>query len=129
MEYIFLTAEEILLIHQDQIWRYGGDAAIRDINLLNSALNIPMQSFGSELVHTTIFEMAGAYLFHIVNNHPFVDGNKRTGAATALQFLKLNGIICTVTPQELANFVLSVAKSETTKQDVADFFKNNHKRF
>lgn len=74
-------------IHQDQIVRYGGQPGTRDLVLLNSALAMPAATFGDVYLHTSLFEMAAAYLFHLVQNHPFNDGNKRTGAVTAIIFL------------------------------------------
>lgn len=83
----FLTLDDVQFIHRDQTTRYGGDPGIRDRNLLDSALAQPRASFGAEFLHAFPFEMAAAYLYHIVRNHPFLDGNKRTGAVAALVFL------------------------------------------
>jgi len=88
----FLSFAEVLEIHRDQIERYGGKTGIRDLGLLQSALAMPAAGFGGRYLHGDLFEMAAAYLFHIVRNHPFVDGNKRTGAVAALVFLSLNGM-------------------------------------
>ena len=86
MECIFLSYDEILEVHDDQILRYGGSNGIRDKKLLFSALAQPGISFGGQYLHETIFEMAAAYLYHIIKNHPFLDGNKRTGIVSALIF-------------------------------------------
>ena len=88
----FLSLAEVLRIHIDQVERYGGRAGIRDQGLLQSALAMPGASFGGELLHRDLYEMAAAYAFHLCQDHPFVDGNKRTGLASALVFLELNGI-------------------------------------
>ena len=88
----FLSLAEILEIHQDQIERYGGKAGIRDVGLLKSALAMPEAGFSDRYLHSDLFEMALAYFFHIIQNHPFVDGNKRTEAVAALVYLSLNGI-------------------------------------
>nr|MDD5699375.1 type II toxin-antitoxin system death-on-curing family toxin [Victivallaceae bacterium] len=87
----FLSLAEVLEIHQDQLVRYGGEAGIRDLGLLKSAISMPSATYGGEFLHSDIYEMAAAYLFHIVQNHPFLDGNKRTGAVAMLVFLILNG--------------------------------------
>jgi death-on-curing family protein len=87
----FLTLDEVLGIHADQIRRYGGAAGIRDLELLQSALAMPQTTFDDEFLHGTLFEMAAAYLFHLARNHPFVDGNKRTALMCALVFLGLAG--------------------------------------
>ncbi len=86
----FLTLAEIIDIHTDQIERYGGHKGIRDISLLSSAVAMPYASFSGEFLHPDIYEMAAAYAYHISQNHPFIDGNKRTALATALVFLELN---------------------------------------
>jgi death-on-curing protein len=75
---VFLTLGEAFAIHANQIEQYGGEPGLRDEGLLRSALAQPEASFGGEWLHTTLAEMAGAYLFHLVKNHAFVDGNKRT---------------------------------------------------
>ena len=80
MDPVFLTRTEILAIHADQLRRYGGAGGIRDEGLLDSALAAPQSAFGGEFLHAGLHEMAAAYLFHLVSNHPFLDGNKRVGA-------------------------------------------------
>src|SRR5687767_5667485 len=92
MDLVFLELDEVLEIHRDQVERHGGSDGMRDIQLLQSALAMPTSGFGGQYLHRDTFEMAAAYLFHIVQNHPFIDGNKRTGAVTALVFLRMNGI-------------------------------------
>jgi len=119
----FLTLTEVLKVHQDQISRYGGTTGIRDIALLKSALGIPMATYGGEFLHTDVFEMAAAYLFHLVKNHPFLDGNKRVGAAGALVFLLLNGYELDAPEDDFAKMVFSVARSEIDKAEVAVFIR------
>ena len=81
---MFLDLDRVLRIHQSLIDAYGGAAGIRDVGLLHSAIAMPQASFGGAFLHKDLFEMAAAYLYHIVQNHPFFDGNKRTGAADAI---------------------------------------------
>src|SRR4030042_1212330 len=88
----FLTMSEVLTILQDQISRYGGKYGVRDITLLSSAIAMPESTFGGKYLHKDIYEQAAAYAFHICQNHPFLDGNKRTALASALVFLDINGI-------------------------------------
>ncbi len=88
----FLTMGEVLLILQDQVRRYGGQYGVRDPELLSSALAMPRATFQGKLPHEDAFDQAAAYAFHIYQNHPFVDGNKRTALAAALVFLDLNGV-------------------------------------
>ncbi len=119
----FLTLAEILEIHRDQISRYGGTTGIRDIELLKSALGIPMVTYGGEFLHTDLYEMAAAYLFHLVKNHPFLDGNKRVGAVAALVFLYLNAHDFDAPQDDFAEMVLSVARGEIDKAGVAVFIR------
>lgn len=81
---VFLTVDDVLTLHADQIARFGGRAGIRDIGLLESALGMPLATFQSEFLHPSLAEMAAAYLFHIARNHPFLDGNKRVGLMAML---------------------------------------------
>lgn len=122
-EIIFLSLSEVLEIHQDQVLRYGGSPGIRDLELLKSALGMPTITFGGEYLHTTIYEMAAAYLFHLVKNHPFIDGNKRVGAVAALVFLALNGYDFTAPQEKFADYVISVAKGNLDKADVVVFIR------
>ena len=123
MEPKFLSLSEIIEIHQDQVVRYGGVSGIRDMDLLKSALGMPLATYGGEFLHTDIYEMAAAYLFHLVKNHPFLDGNKRVGAVAALVFLALNGYDFDAPEEDLAEMVLSVARGELDKADVAVFLR------
>jgi death-on-curing protein len=119
----FLNLTEVLEIHQDQLARYGGGSGIRDIELLKSALGMPAATYSGEFLHTDVYEMAAAYLFHLVKNHPFVDGNKRVGAVAALVFLVLNGYDFDAPEDEFAEMVLSVARGEIDKAEVAVFIR------
>ena len=119
----FLNTEEVRLVHEDQIRRYGGGLGIRDEGLLDSAVAQPQASFGGQRLHPTLFDMAAAYLFHLVENHPFIDGNKRVGTAVAILFLKLNGFNIKVADDEMTNFVLDVAQGRINKPTIAEFFR------
>ena len=117
----FLTLDEVMDIHCDQIKRYGGTLGVRDAALLESALAAPQSGFGD------LFEMASAYLFHVVQNHPFLDGNKRVGTAAALTFLELNGVETKIPNQALVATVLAVAQGKIEKSALADFFRTHAK--
>ena len=119
----FLSLSEVLEIHRDQVTRYGGASGIRDIELLKSALGMPSATYGGQFLHTGIYEMAAAYLFHLVKNHPFVDGNKRVGTVAAFVFLALNGFDLDAPEDDLAEMVLAVARGELDKADVAVFIR------
>jgi death-on-curing protein len=127
MEPIFLTLEEVIEIHADQIERYGGTLGIRDVTLLQSALAMPQAGFGGHLLHEDLFEMAAAYLYHIVQNHPFVDGNKRVGAATGLVFLEMNSVSPRVSNPALVQLVLDGAQGHLRKDAIADFLRSGHR--
>ena len=125
MEPTFLTLEEIVAIHRDQIARYGGAEGVRDWGLLESAAAVSEATFGGRLLHASLCEMAAAYLFHIVQDHPFIDGNKRVGAVAAYVFLALNHLRLTADSDAYCELVLSVARGETSKSRVAEFLRAN----
>ncbi|HTN03947.1 type II toxin-antitoxin system death-on-curing family toxin [Planctellipticum variicoloris] len=121
----FLTLAEILEIHRDQIVRYGGGLELRDAGLLEAARAMPEQSFDGQFLHRDLPAMAAAYLYHLVKNHPFVDGNKRAGAATAVVFLHLNDLRLNCTQDEYYNLTLGVADSSISKDEAAEFFRRH----
>ncbi len=125
MEPTFLSLEEVAEIHADQLKRYGGTTGIRDVAALQSAVAVPQSGIGDEYFHRDLFEMAAAYLFHIVRNHPFVDGNKRAGAVAAVVFLTLNGVELSADEDAFEALVLSVAQGNADKTTVAQFFRDN----
>ena len=90
-EPLFLSLAEVIEVHTDQVTRYGGQDGVRDFGLLESALAQPEVSFAGEWLHGDLCAMAAAYAYHLCQNHPFIDGNKRTALACALIFLELNG--------------------------------------
>lgn len=124
-EPLFLTLDEVLGIHADQMRRYGGSPGLRDLGLLQSALGMPETTFEGEFLHGTLFEKAAAYLFHIARNHPFVDGNKRTALMCALVFLGLNGRRLEADPKALYELVDGVATGSVDKAEVAVFLRRN----
>lgn len=127
-EPFFLGLDEVVEIHRDQIERYGGHSGIRDMDLLQSAVATPAAGFGEDYLHADIHEMAAAYLFHIVRNHPFVDGNKRTGAVAALVFLIMNGMELHASEDSLEKIVRSVADGKIDKAGVTAFFRKHGAR-
>jgi death-on-curing protein len=122
---VFLSLAEVLEIHRDQIERYGGYAGLRDLGLLQSALAMPAAGFGGRYLHSDLIEMAAAYLYHIVQNHPFIDGNKRTGAVASIVFLSLNGVELEADEIHLEQLVVDVPKGKARKSIVADFLRKN----
>lgn len=123
MEPLFLTLDEVLEIHAQQIEFYGGSEGVRDCTSLESAVATPMATFGGQFLHSTIPAMAAAYLFHLCQNHPFVDGNKRTGANAAITFLLINDWEPDFSEDELVDLVLSVASGKISKSAVTETFE------
>jgi death-on-curing protein len=128
MDPVFLTLDEVLALHSDQIRRYGGIGGIRDRGLLSSALGTPSATFAGAFLHQSVFEMAAAYLFHIARNHPFVDGNKRTALAASLVFLLMNEVPIQSSEDDLTDLVLGVAEGRITKSEVAVFLQQHAAR-
>lgn len=121
----FLTLDEVLGIHADQVRTYGGATGLRDLDRLRSAIAMPETTFDGEYLHPSIFEMAAAYLFHLARNHPFVDGNKRTALMCALVFLGLNGNRLDADADELYQLVDGVAAGEVDKAAVSVFLRRH----
>jgi death-on-curing protein len=125
---LFLTLEEALEINLDQVRRYGGTAGVRDEGLLLSALAMPQAGFGDQYAHADLFEMAAAYLFHIVKNHPFIDGNKRCGAVAARVFLLLNGFDVDLSQDAAYDLVIATAEGRATKAEIAAAFRSSSRQ-
>jgi death on curing protein len=122
---LFLTPDDVLELHADQIAAFGGSPGVRDFGLLQSAIAIPQSGFGGTFAHEFPYGMAAAYLLHIAANHPFIDGNKRTGLAAALVFLEANGYTLAADHTAVGDMVLAVAAGTLDKAGVADFFKTH----
>ena len=120
---LFLTLAEVIEIHTDQIHRYGGQDGLRDLPLLESALAQPEASFAGKWLHVDHYEMAAAYAYHLCQNHPFIDGNKRTALAAALVFLELNGITILDPRGRLKTAMIRVASSKMSKPDFAKLLR------
>lgn len=119
----FLTVDDVLETHAEQIAAYGGGSGIRDAGLLESALAQPPAMFDGQNLHADVFAMAAAYLYHLVKNHPFVDGNKRVGLEAALLFPEINGYGIETTDEALVDLVLRTVQDQATKQQIAEFFR------
>lgn len=125
MEPRFLSFDQVLKLHANQIENYGGQHGVRDRGLLESALAQPAATFGDQFLCADLYEMAAAYLYHIVCNHPFLDGNKRAGAVAALVFLEANRIELTASEDDYADMVIAVAEGRMAKAEVAAFLRIN----
>lgn len=124
-EPLFLSVEDVIEIHADQIEGYGGSLGVRDVELLRSAIGMPEAGFGDQYLHADLFEMAAAYLYHIIQNHPFIDGNKRTGTMAAFVFLNLNGMTLDADESIFEPLVLKAAQGQIDKPAIAEFFRKH----
>ncbi len=116
-----LNKRQVILLHQQLINEIGGSPGLRDEGLLESALAAPFQSFGGIDAYPSLQQRAARLAYGLVNNHPFVDGNKRIGAHTMLVFLALNGIELSYTQEELASLFIAVASGDKGYEDVLDW--------
>ena len=115
--------DEVIFLHDEQLVRFGGAAGIRDLDLLASAVGTPQASFGGEFLHPDLFSMAAAYAFHIAQNQPFVDGNKRAGLLSALVFLDLNGMMVSDPEGLLYQAMIDIAERTMDKGGLADLLR------
>ncbi|TGL21024.1 type II toxin-antitoxin system death-on-curing family toxin [Leptospira levettii] len=123
-ETIFLSIEDVILIHKNQIELYGGAADIRDHGLLESAINQPMATFDGVCLHPSLFDKAAAYLFYLCKNHPFLDGNKRVALASSLVFLDINGYDILDPNEILYDFVIGVAEGKFKLEEIKKTFES-----
>jgi death-on-curing protein len=107
-----ITLEDALFLHAQSIAKYGGGEGVRDMEGLRSAIERPFATWGGENLYKDAFEQAAAVGESIVMNHPFVDGNKRTGLALMFAVLRLEGITLNATPDDAYQFVVDLATGE-----------------
>jgi death on curing protein len=120
----FLTVEDVLSMHEQQLELYGGQSGIRDRALLQSAVGMPQQTFGGELLHEDLFAMAAAYAFHIAENQPFLDGNKRTALEACVVFLDLNGVVVIDPDGKLFDAMIALSSKTLTKVGLASLLRS-----
>lgn len=123
-EFIFLAVEDVLFLHADTIGIDGGSPGVRDHGLLDAAVAMPRQQFGGTFLHADLAAMAAAYLFHIAQNHSFIDGNKRAAVMSALSFLHVNGIQKLPAPQSLEITTRQVAAGELSKDALTQWIRS-----
>lgn len=121
----YLTLEEILILHNHQIETYGGGPGIRDINLLESAVFRPQTSFYGTELYKTVYEKAAILGQAIIQNHGFVDGNKRTGIYAMLVTLELNGIQVNLTTNAIVLLALEIANKSVDIKDIVTLLKRH----
>jgi death on curing protein len=124
----FLTVKEIIYINQRVIEGAGGSIGVRDVGLIDSAANRPRASFGGEDLYPTLFLKAGALFHSLIFNHAFLDGNKRTGVASATLFLKKNGFQLKVENEEMENFTMKIVEDKLDVEQIAQWLEKNSKK-
>jgi death-on-curing protein len=122
---LFLTLDEVLSLHAEQIRLFGGSSKIRDVGLLESAVGSVEATFDGTFLHETVFAMAAAYLHGICRNHPFLDGNQRTAVVAALTFLEMNGIEVDADEDAFYDLVIGVAEGRVSKAAVTVFLEKH----
>jgi death-on-curing protein len=120
----YLDLEPVLDLHEEIIVETGGSAGLRDASLLQSALANPSRTFGERDLYPTMADKAGILLFSIVQNHPFIDGNKRIGHAVSELFLRLNNLTIVATTDELEEVILSVASGELSREVLVEWISD-----
>ena len=121
---VFLDKQTILDIHENQIAFFGGDYGLSDEGLLESAIYAPINYFNYSSVKN-MFDLSACYSFHVVKNHPFVDGNKRVALASCLTFLRLNGIRVEIRQRRLFKAMLELTTSKIDKLQFSDMLEQN----
>jgi len=123
MTWRWLKDDVVIAVHSEQIAEHGGRPGIRDAGLLSSALARPRNqaTYGKP----SVFDLAAAYAFGLIQNHPFVDGNKRVGLLAAYAFLDLNGWELMASEPEAVAAVLAVTTGQMDEAGFSDWLKNN----
>ena len=116
----FLSVEDVVLLHEQQVARYGGGTGVRDPASLDAAVATPRATFEGQFLHDDLLHMAAAYAFHIAQDQPFVDGNKRTGLLAALVFLELNGVSILDPQGRLYQAMIDLAEHRLDKAGLAE---------
>lgn len=124
----FLTLEQILAIHDDQIERYGGSHGIRDLGLLEAAIARPQSSFGGEDLYPDTFLKAAVLMHGIIMNHSFLDGNKRTGSVSMARFLFINGYNLVASQKDLVVTAHKIEAKKISIEDLTLWIQKNSKR-
>jgi death on curing protein len=120
-----LSPKQILLIHDELIDIYGGSHGIRDRNLLESAIYQPFASYGGIDLYSTIFDKSAALLRSMINNHPFIDGNKRTAIVSVQISLEESGYTFNASIKDTYNFLNKVANQNLSVEEISNWLKNH----
>ncbi len=120
-----IIIDEVFELHEKSILDYGGSRGLRDIGLLQSALARPFQTFGGEDLYPTIFEKAAALGESLIVNHPFIDGNKRTGMLCMTALLMVNNYTFIASSHDFYNFVINISTGSISFEEIVKWLKNN----
>jgi len=121
----FIPKDIILFFHEQLVKIYGGSFDIRDENLLDSALEQPKATYQGEYLHDSLLKMAAAYGYHLCNNHPFIDGNKRIAFVAMDTFLQKNGLEITASEKEAYKMMIQVSSGQLSKKELTLWLENN----
>lgn len=120
----YLTTEQIFILHNDQIDKYGGSHGIRDLSLLESALYRPQTTFGGRDLYASLYDKAAVLVHSLILNHPFVDGNKRTGIIAMIVFLEINGFHLDVSNNLLVSLALNIATKKWDIEEISSWISS-----
>jgi death-on-curing protein len=120
-----ISVEQAIEIHEIVVKAFGGSMGVRDLGALESALARPFQTFGDEDLYPDFFTKAAAIAESIIINHPFIDGNKRTGYVLMEAILRLGNLKITATNDDLYNFVISISTGEKKFEEIVEWLKEN----
>ena len=121
----FIPKDIILFFHEQLVKIYGGSSGIRDENLLDSALEQPKATYQGEYLHNSLLKMAAAYGYHLCNNHPFIDGNKRIAFVAMDTFLQKNGLEITASEKEAYKMMIQISSGQLSKKELTLWLENN----
>ena len=120
-----ISLKTVLRLHELSIIKYGGLQGIRDQGLMESAIARPYQTFGGEYLYPTIFEKAAAIAESLIINHPFLDGNKRTGFLAMLAVLETENFKINISNDEVYSFTIQISTGEIKFNQIVVWLKNN----
>ncbi len=124
----FLSEAEIIAVNEEMVSKYGGLHGVKDLNLLGSSVGRPQITVGFQDAYKTIFDKAAALFHSIINNHPFLDGNKRTSLFSAILFLEYNGWTVTMKRKEAVKFTRQVHNQRYTVEQISEWLQNHSRK-
>lgn len=119
----YLTVEDVIYINRQVVQHAGGSIGVRDIGLIDSAVNRPKATFDGKDLYPSLFEKSAAIFHSIIFNHAFLDGNKRTAIASAAQTMFINGYNLKTSNQELESFTLRIVRDRLEVEAIAEWLE------